>query len=638
MNRKNTNITLILLLLMVLLPSIGFNNVRAQLNLRRTGTGDQALEKRAASMASLGRIEEAVDLYLELLYKNPGNTNFYFRVTALMPGPENAPTVLQILEDILKTQSKNTHLSADKGRLLYILDRKQEALDDWNRLLQKNPTERFRYTTITNSMLQAGASSEAIQILQQGRANLNDPQAFAFDLARIYAVKQNFELASREYLSHLDQNPGMLDYISNELVKMLENEGSSEVISQSFDEVLKMPGSHSAIVLARAKVYLHEQRYDACASIVLASNLNTSMKDVFSIANDLAAEKAWAPAGDLYLFISANSKDKREIGEALLSLASSYEYRLQSREDYASLSGYFPGNEFLNLDVRILSGEDVSLDRTLKLYDSLQTLLPRTDEAFLASYHIAEIQLMVSGDVDRAIQGFQNIFENARIPATRLAAGKRLVDAWLVRGDTTAALESLNRLVEQLNIDEDDPQIVASRIKILIHKGDIPALKKELLNLSGAASPASPIFNDGLEFLALLDGNGEGDDPQLGQYLKGERLIGQHKLTEAIDALKQISGESNSIADEASVRVIQILLALHNFNEASENMDKFLLRFPDSEWRATVLIWRGEQFQFIQNAPSAAIPYYEEVIVNHPGYLGIQNLRLRLRSLLGAGS
>lgn len=631
-------LSIIALLALVTLPSVGYDNANAQSMPSRSRSVDEVLEKRAGSLVSLGRIPEAVDLYLELLYKNPGNANFYFRVTALLPGPENAPTVLQILEDILKTQSENTRLSADRGRLLYILNRKQEALVDWNRLLQKHPRDRFLYSTITNAMLQAGATSEAIMILQEGRINLKDPQAFAFELARIYEAKQNFEMASREYLSHLDMNPGMLDHISNQLVKMLENEGTSEIISQSFEAVLKTPGEHSALVLARAKVYLHEQRYDECAAIVLASDLSKSMAKVFSIANDLAADRAWVPAADLYLFISAKSRDKKQVGEALLRLAATYEYRLKGQESYHSLSGYFPGNQFLDLDVRILSGEDISLERTLKLYDSLQTLLPKTNEAFLASYHIAEIQLMVSGDVDRAIRGFQNIFENAQRREARLAAGTRLVDAWLVRGDTTAAMEALDQVIRQLNMDEDDPQIIASRIKILIHVGDIPALKKELLNLSAAAAPSDPIFNDGLEFLTLLEGNGDVDDPQLGLYLKAERLIGQHKLTEAIDVLQNIPGESGSIADEASVRVIQILLALRKSNEAAEKMDNFLQRFPDSEWRANVLVWRGEQLQYLQNTPSAAIPYYEEVIVNHPGYLGIQELRLRLRDLIGVGS
>ncbi len=604
----------------------------------RAKSQDQILEQRASSLARLGRTEEAVDLYLEILYKNPRNYNIYFRVSNLMPGPENAPVLLEILGDILKTQSNNTRLSAEKGRLLYLLDRNAEAVQHWQGLVHNNRNNNFIYNSVTNAMLQAGATTEAIDLLNKGRKSLNDPQAFAFELARIYAAAHDYDNASREYLSHLDKNPGMLDHISNQLIRLLENDGAFDLINANMKQRLALPGDHQILVLAQAKILLHEQHYAECAKTILASDLSRSMKDVMAIANDLLAEHAWVPAADLFLFISANSKDKRQIGEALLNLASTYEYRLQQEQSYKSLSGYFQGNQFLDLDVRFPSTEDASLERTLKLYDSLQTLLPRTNEAFRASFHIAEIQLMVSGDVDRAVRGFQNIFSNAPRRDIRLSGGRRLVDALLVKGDTLAALQTLTEMVDKLNLDEDAPEIVASRIKIRIHQGDISRLKRELLNLSGAASPADPIFNDGLELMALIDGNGDENDPQLINYLKAERFVIQHKLTEAIRTLQDIRGESSSIADEAGVRSIQILLALGNSDEAVKAMDNFLYTFSDSPWRAQVLVWRGEELQFKQNDPQAAIPFYEEVIVNNPHFLGIQELRIRLRSLIGGDS
>ncbi|MBT3253316.1 MAG: hypothetical protein HN995_00140 [Candidatus Marinimicrobia bacterium] len=627
-----------ILFVLLSIPHLVLDTANAQGPQSRTKTQDQIIEQRAASLARLGRTEEAVDLYLEILYKNPRNYNVYFRVSNLMPGPQNAPVLLEILGDILKTQSKNTRLSAEKGRLLYLLDRKEDAVQDWQRIIQKNRNDRFIYTSVTNAMLQAGANTEAIELLNKSRIDLNDPQAFAFELARIYAATHDYNLASKEYLSHLDKNPGMLDHISNQLIRLLENDGAFELINANMKHRMALPGEHHTLVLAQAKILLHEQHYAECARTILASDVSRSMKDVMAIANDLMAEQAWVPAADLFLYISANSKDKRQIGEALLNLASTYEYRLQREDSYKSLSGYFLGNQFLDLDVRFPSDEDASLERTLKLYDSLQTLLPRTSEAFQASFHIAEIQLMVSGDVDRAIRGFQNIFTNAPRNDIRLAGGRRLVDAWLVKGDTSAAIHILDEIVDELRLDEDAPQIVASRIKIRIHQGDLARLKRELLNLSGAASPADPIFNDGLELMALLESNGEEDDPLLKSYLKAERFVSQHKLTEAIKTLEDIRGESTSIADEAGVRSIQILLALGNSNEAVQAMDRFLNTYSDSPWRAHVLVWRGEELQFTQNTPQAAIPFYEEVIVNHPQYLGIQDLRIRLRSLIGGGS
>lgn len=634
------NVTLILATTLTLMLNAqeNLNSAWSQSLSQRTLSKDRVLEQRAASLARMGRTEAAVDLYLEILYKNPSNSSIYFRVSNLMPGTEKAAVLLQILDDILQGQPQNHRLLAEKGRVLYVLNRKSDALTIWQEIIQVNFKDRMRYTSVSNAMLQAGATSEAIDLLRSGRLALNDSQVFALELARMYTVTHNYDFASKEYLSHLDKNPGMLNHISNQLIRMLENDGALEIIIENVKYLQSLPGEHQSIVLARAKLLLHEKHYDQCAEVILASDVKRSLRQVMDIGNDLMAEQAWRPAADLFLYVSANTTDKRQMGESLLNLASTYMHRLTQEPEYTSLGGFFSGNQFLELDVRMPTQRDISLDQTLKLYDSLQTLLPATPEAFKASFHIAELQLKVNGDVDRAIRGFQHVLANAPQRDIRLKGGQSLVDAWLVKGDTTAALRSLDMLADQLALDEDDPVVIAADIKIRIHEGDIPAIKKALLNLSGAATPSDPIFNDALELMALIDGNGSEGDQNLKQYLKAEKLIGQHKLSQALLALDEIKGDDSSIADEAHVRAIQIHLALGERTQARERMDEFLNRYQESPWRANVLVWKGEELQYIQSEPEAAIPFYEEVIINHSDFLGIQELRLRLRTLLGDGS
>ena len=635
----NKSILILVAILILILNTQGsLNSVWSQGLSKRSLPQDRVLEQRAASLARLGRTDAAVDLYLEILYKNPTNISLYFRVSNLMPGKEKAAVLLQILDDILQRQPQNNRLLAEKGRILYSLDRKTAALTVWQEIVEVNPRDRMRYTSVSNAMLQAGATREAIDLLISGRQAINDPQLFAFELARIYTVTHNYDLASEEYLSHLDNNPGMLNHISNQLIRMLENEGALESIIENINRVQALPGDHQSIALAHAKLLLHEKRYDECVEAILASDVKRSLRQVMDIANDLMGEQAWRPAAELFLYISANTSDERQMGEALLNLASTYMHRLDHEPEYTSLSGYFSGNQFLDLDVRMPTQQDISLKQTLTLYDSLQTLLPATPEAFKASYHIAELQLRVNGDVDRAIRGFQHVFSKAPQREIRLEGGLGLVDAWLVKGDTSAALRSVDALMDQLGLDEDDPVVIGASIKVRIHEGDIPAIKKALLNLSGAATPSDPIFNDALELMALIDGNGSEDDPELKQYLKAEKLVGQHKLSQALEVLAEIKGEASTIADEAHVRAIQILLALGDETRANERLDAFLIRYRESPWRAHVLVWKGEELQFRQSDPEAAIPFYEEVIINHSDFLGIQELRFRLRTLLGDGS
>jgi len=170
---------------------------------RRNLTGDRAKEQRAASLARMGHVEAAVDLYLELLYKNPRNSNLYFRVSSLMPGKEYAPTLLQILDDLLKSQSGNQRLAAERGRLLYLIGKKEAALQDWEQLISNRRTDRYVYTAVTNAMLQAGALDEAIDhLIKRGLITVDEPtpRTGNFKAAQAELTKQqNYEPPRRGF-------------------------------------------------------------------------------------------------------------------------------------------------------------------------------------------------------------------------------------------------------------------------------------------------------------------------------------------------------------------------------------------------------------------------------------------------------
>ena len=115
-------------------------------------------------------------------------------------------------------------------------------------------------------------------------------------------------------------------------------------------------------------------------------------------------------------------------------------------------------------------------------------------------------------------------------------------------------------------------------------------------------------------------------------------MIRQHKLTQAIQLLRDFQGQASTIADEARIRAIQILFALGRREEAKIEITKFLDEFPESPWRPTALVWIAEQLHYEESDPQAAVSYYESVIIEHPEFLGISAVRLRLREILGSGS
>lgn len=635
MNRLQKYITGILIVFLLIISSADIYAQGMQRPAPRNQ--DEMMLKRAESLVHLGKPEQALEIYLEVLARNPRRTNVYHRISNLLPGKDNAATLLQILDDVLKHQSNDQNLIAERGRLFYLMNKKEEAHQVWDGLIA-NRSESHIHIAVMNAMLRAGATDEAISKLLGARVTLNDPKLFTMELARIYSIQHDYGRASLEYLRHLENRPQTLSHVTNQLIDLSQNDGASEFIQASFDHMLSLEGDHQAIHLARAKLYQHKKQYDRCVASIRRLDQAAVINEIFNIAQDLEAEAAWDQAAELFLIISAESKDNRMRGNALLHLASVYEQQLSDRAEFESLAHYFKGNPFFNLDIRFSTDKSEILERTLVLYDSLESVLPKTRSAMEANYRIANIRLTTTGDVDQAIRGFQSTMKLSSDKRLMLSAGKRLVDAWLVRGDTTKAMNVLKDVTENLGLDEDDPEIIVSRIKVLMHSGNLPGLKKELLNLSGAALPGNPRFNDGLELMSLIDGNGGVDDSQLKSYLAAERLIGQHKLSEAVKQLLNFHGNDQTIADEARVRGIQLLLALKRYPEAKIEMDRFLDEFTGSPWRPVVLIWQGEQMQFREHNAQGAVPSYEAVIINHPEYLGISAVRLRLREILGSGS
>ena len=621
---------LILACLLVMPPTLD-----AQLS-RKAHSQVDILRQRADALAKLGRKAEAVEAYRELIRSQPRNTSHYYRLANYLRDQDGAEILLETLDEMLTFQPGDLRLLAERGRLLYVLERREEAHAQWQELVSRFGQSRNTYTVVATSQMQVGALDDALALLLAGRERLGEPLSFALDLARVYTAQQNMAAATREYINHLGQHPRMEQYITRQLIQLSEDEGALATMEPVILEALGDDGSGKSLTTVLSQLYFNHRAYTQAANLLLEHAADLESQFLLNSAADLAGENAWEAAGRVYFHLANSQQDARVRTDALLGLADSYEKQLVRPEPYESLGGYFPGNRFLELDIIPTREETASLQRALTLYDSLQTLLPRSTQAYQAVLRIAEMQLTILDDFDRAIQGFDLVMRQAPGKPQRLQAGVRLVDSWLARGDTVQAQEKLDQLIAITNMDKDEPLLVYSQAKIYLHSGNLPALRRELVNLSGASLPKDPLFNDALEILALIEGNGGPEDASLAAYFAAERLVGQHKLSEGVKRLLEI--QNGKISDEAHVRAIELLLVLEADADAEAAMQVFLERFPDSPWRAQVLTWMGELNAFRKGDPRGAIPYYEEIIVEHPGYLHVQDVRFRLRTLLGEGS
>ena len=596
---------------------------------------DQLLLMRAQTLERMGRTDEAAEIYGSLVKNNPSNQLYYLRLSNLLRQTNRLDDLLAIIDERLKLAPNDIELVLDKASVLFAKNEKAEAQTLWNQILDNNAASPMLFTRIANSQLIAGATDDALQTLLLGRQRLSDPAAYAADLARVYAARMVYDKASEEYIRHLERYPQQANYITQQIIAMLKNNNAYPIITAVFEQAMTVTPEPAAIRTILGRVYFFEKDYNNISRMFAAADIvKADLPEMLEMARSLEREHAWEPASELYLSVSQKAQNADDRGQALLGLARTYERRLLVEPAYPGLGGYFAGNRFFRLDVRLTHPSAGSLTQALALYDSLGSTLPNSPAAFKAMYQVAEIQLTITADFDNAAKGFERILMQSSSKDLALNAGQRWIDALLAKGDTTAANEALAKTIQRTKSDEDDPEIIYSRIRILINSDNLTAANKELKNLTGAARPTDPLFNDALEVIAMMDDNGGPENPALRRYFRGEALISQHKLTEAVNLLDQLQQQDVPIADEAAIRQIQLLEFLEKNTPAETLLNDFLAERLDSPWLPQALIWQGELMQFRKNDPVAAVPYYEELLVNHPTNLYIEPVRQRLRGIV----
>lgn len=594
---------------------------------------DTLLHK-AEFLERLGHIDDALALYRRILLRNPDHQRAYARYESLLENSSHPEKLLEIIDLRLMRHPRNPDLIIDKGRILFRSGRKTEAYKVWRQALEL-PLTRAQYTYFANNTLYVGALDMAREILIQGRKRLKDPNAFALEIGRVEMAAQRYDRALEEYMRYLQRRPRMEDYMTRLILNAVETGDAAEPIIHSLEQYLGVHPQDASARLILAKLYLSLKDYSHLLETIRQTPPGAwRPAKLLLLGRDLENDQAWDAAAQLYTLLSRQTTDMKTSSQALLGLARAYEQRLSQAKPYNSLGGYFAGNRFFRLGGQLPPADRPVLRRALALYDSLQELVPYSPAAARALYRVGWLQLNVLDDFDAAIRNFQRVLKRTRNPRVVVPAGQALVEAYLAKGDTLAAQVSLQQWQSMLDLDEDDPRVIFSRIQIYLTALNLTAAHKELLNLTGAAEITDPLYNDVLQVLGLIDGNGGPSNRDLQIYFNAEAFLKQHHYHQALRLLATLNTPRSLIADEAQVRRMQLWLHLNQPDSALQTGEMFLRTFPESPWRGQVLIWLGEIQQFLKRDPGAAVVYYERLLVQDPTNLHAQAVRRRLRQLV----
>lgn len=612
-------ISLWLALLFVAL--IGSPEARAQAQV-----ADSTLSLRfqlAESFMKAGQYDRAVPLLEDLYQARPDAFVFYDRLKQAYENLKQYPQAITLVDEQLSRMRIAVHL-AEKGRLLFLSGREEEAREIWEEAIASRPEDTSGYRVVYQSMYQLRLIDEAIALLLRGREKLGDPTEFSSDLASLYTANGQYEAAVEEYLILVQKDERQLSYVRSRLNQLADEPEALRAAISATERAARRNPLVRPIRELMAALYLENGQYlDALNAYRALDRLgDQDGRPLFAFAQQAADAGAYDAAAEAFAEMLTRHPDSPIAPDARYSVAFMHERWGRRLIDESS------------------EPEGMAhIDRALDAYADFMTRHPRHAFAPNARRQIAHLQWEVLGDREAATTTLRELI--AQSPANPLSDEAR-VDLGLL------AMQG-GRLVEARGIfagvvsDVDRSELVElARYNLALthlYAGDI----ETALSVATAVNrnTSMDVANDAIELRVLLQEN-KGPDSlntvlkSYGEVLFIEQTGDYARALEAIDSLLSANLQ-HPIADDARFTRARLLHSHERYDEAWQTFAEIPLLHPQSPLADRALFQAAEVLSRDLENAEEALKYYTRLLTEYPGSVLAAEARIRIRALRGDG-
>jgi len=577
----------------------------------------------AQQLEKQGDFASALVLYKEVYEAQPTNNSYFTKVRRMLENLKMYDEWIRYINDGLQKKRDDVTLLGEYARAHYYQGKEDIAHDTWNSIIDLNPGVEFNYRTVAQLQQSVRLYDDAIETLLLGRNNLNNPLAFANELANIYQYRQEYKLATREFLNMVNVNPGfqkMVEQVINGFPK------DSAIVADVTGELEKIVADSSLNANFRRLLsgfYIKNKEYDKAFSsyIQLDSLVKSNGAELFGFADQIYKIGIYDYSIDAYTYLLKTFPESKDAGRARYGLA-------QSLEKTAGTGSS------VTLPSR---GQDESkLQKALDEYEFITGNFTNSQWAVEAHYRIAEIRFHQLFDLDRAIDSYETV--RRLVPQTKLAwdAAINIGDCHLARNDLAKAAEYY-KLLESANNKFLSAKLLSQFNLILIeqYSGNMSLVKESLEDLFVKTPRNNNLSNDIMDVILFLDENLVGETEPLLNYVRAELLIRQRKLSEAESLL--LSGlsaaESHPIADDFQYKIAELQRDFGRYDESIESFQILIGLYPESTLAEKAFLAIGDIYADILKDYDRAIARYSLFLLEFPKSIKLGEVREKIRAL-----
>ncbi len=595
----------------------------------------------ALLMERKGDLKEAQKIYESILTTKPKNRQAYTRLKNIYKRLGDYKSAAELINNWLQHSPHDLQQHVELGEIFFTSGNDKEASEVWNNLIAQYGQNSSVYRMLIHTYSRMGLAEKMQKMVRIGRERFNDPAFMALDLGNYYQSRQHIANAVSEFLIYAKHNPKQLKLINDNILIMSDDIENVEIIESSLTIHLDRSPLivHSLLSSLYFKIGSYQQSVDH--QFLIADDQSVRLNRLNIFANNLRKERQFDFAVLTYQTILSDIRslpdkiDSKKLGKVLLGLGRVYEDQIQPHKFNNSLILNEINNAFFNSQFNLQKTISTdALEQALSMYNTILDDLKSTSFSPQAHFRLGEIQFNILMDIDGAYAAYTAALSANPGLELSFKIHSRLVDILIAEGKIEEGQVYLQNLPISF-INRYKNEIAVMSIQISLYNGRIDSTLKILDELLVNMVPTDNQFNDFMELQAIInmhytDGD-DGNKEAFQQYLSGEMLLKQNKLSEAVLIFSTIRENQNSasIAKLASTREIFTLLQMNQFDEAMIRLNWLLT----SDAGDKGLILAGEIFQYIRNDQQKALNYYEQLLEDYPQSFLFEPIRQRVRIL-----
>ena len=582
----------------------------------------------ADSYLRAGQYDRAITLLQDLYEESPATYAFFEKLKEAYENVKRYEEAIQLVEDRIPRDANLVGLLSEKARLQFLMGDETVAYDSWRKAVDVAPAQVNTYRIVYQSLSNVRLFEKSVEVLEEARTTLNDPEQFQVDLAWLYSLIGEYAKSMQEYVGILAKNDRQLSYVRSRLGRFVEQENVLDEGIPVVEEAVQVDPLNRSYRELLGWLYLENRQFDKAFDVYRAiDRLEQEEGNVlFNFAQQAADAGAYGISSKAFAEVLDRYPNSPAAPEAQLGLSRMHE---KHAEDLAERAFDDSGNRI----------PAPNYEAALENYRTFLQKYPSHAAYPEVLQHIGRLQQEIFYALGDAESTLKEVID--RFPAS-LAFQEANFDMGriaVLRDDLSKARLIFSRVEEELRIGELAERARFELALIHFYQGEFDAALTltQVMN----ENTSTDIANDAIELKVLLFEN-KGPDSlnvPLNMYAKASLAARQRLFPQALSTLDSLMLQfgNHPLMDDARFLRAETLRDIGRTEEALNGFLEFPLIHPESFFVDRSLFTAAEMYDYEMGNEDLAIEIYGRLLNEYPGSLLASKARERIRILRGDG-